>query len=42
MTMQDIIDEIRFDLTGHVLELEIEDADIEFAVRKSLRTLTRF
>lgn len=42
MTMQDIIDEIRLELTGYVLEMEIDDKTIEAVVNKSLRELQRY
>lgn len=42
MTMQDLIAEIKLELTGGILELEIEDHTIELAIEKSLRKLTRY
>lgn len=42
MTMQDIIDEVRLALTGHVLNLEIEDSQIEAIVKKAMREVERF
>lgn len=42
MTMQDIIAEIKLELTGYVLEMEIDDARIETIVKKSMRELERF
>lgn len=42
MTITDIIDEIKLELTGGVLELEIEDVTIELVVKKALRELQRY
>lgn len=42
MTMQDIVDEIKLELTGSVLELEIEDATIEQIIKKALREIERY
>lgn len=42
MTMQDIVDEIKLELTGSVLELEIEDATIEQVIKKALREIERY
>ena len=42
MTIVDIIDEIKLELTGGVLELEIEDVTIELVVKKALRELQRY
>lgn len=42
MTTQEVVDEIKLELTGGVLELEVEDKDIEAAVFKALRELNRF
>ena len=38
----DVIDEIKLELTGGVLELEIEDATIELVIKKALRELQRY
>lgn len=42
MKLQEVIDEIKLELTGQVLELEIEDATITQVVQKALRELERF
>lgn len=40
--MQEIIDEIKLELTGYLLDMEIEDSTIESVVKKALRELERF
>ncbi len=40
--MEDVIDEIKLELTGDVLELEVEDATLVRAVEKSMRELERY
>lgn len=42
MTTQEIIDEIKLELTGYILEMEIDDKTIESVVKKALRELERF
>jgi len=42
VTTQEVIEEVKFELTGGVLELTVEDKDIETAVYKALRELNRF
>ena len=42
MTLKDVIEEIKLELTGVVLELEIEDETIALAVKKTLRELQRY
>lgn len=42
MKLQEVIDEIKLELTGYVLEMEIEDATIIQVVNKALRELERF
>jgi len=42
MTMTDIIDEIKLELTGNILETEIDDSTIESIIRKALRELVRY
>lgn len=42
MTMQDIIGEIRLELTGYILEMEIDDKTLESIVNKALREIGRF
>ena len=38
----DVVDEIKLELTGGLLELEIEDVQIELAIKKALRELQRY
>lgn len=42
MKMQDIIDEIKLELTGYVLETEIDDNTMVSVVNKALRELERY
>lgn len=42
MTMQEVIDEVKFDLTGTKLACELEDEDIAEGVKKVLRELNRY
>ena len=42
MTLVDIIDEVKLELTGGVLDLEIEDTTIELVIKKALRELQRY
>jgi len=42
MKLEDVIDEIKLELTGYVLETEIEDATIKQVVSKALRELQRY
>jgi len=42
MKLQDIVDEIKLELTGLVLETEIDDATIKSVINKSLRELERY
>ena len=42
MTMEEIISEIKLELTGGFLDLEISDKDIEDTVKKALRELQRY
>lgn len=42
MTIQDVISEIRLELTGYILDLEIEDTTIEQVIKKALRELERY
>jgi len=42
MTLQDVIEEVKLELTAGVLELEIEDETIALAVKKALRELQRY
>lgn len=42
MTVEDMIAEIRLELTGYILDMEIEDSTIENVIKKSLRELERY
>jgi hypothetical protein len=42
MKMQEIIDEIKLELTGYTTELEIDDTVLKSIVNKSLRELERY
>ena len=42
MKLQDLIEEIKFTLTGGVLELELDDAQIMLAVNQALREIGRY
>lgn len=42
MRLQDVIDEIKLELTGYVLEVEIDDDTIGQVVKKALRELERY
>ena len=42
MKIEDIIDEIKLELTGYLLEMEIEDETVVAVVKKALRELERF
>lgn len=42
MIMQDVIDEVKLELTGYVLDIEIEDETIAQVVHKVLRELERY
>ena len=42
MDIQDVIEEVKLELTGGVLELEIEDETIALVVKKALRELQRY
>lgn len=42
MTLQEVIEEVKLELTGQVLELEIEDATIVQVIHKALRELERY
>ena len=42
MKMQDVIDEVKFELTGLVLETDLDDVKLEVCVNKVLRELTRY
>jgi len=40
--LEDILDEIKLELTGHILEMEINDETLVSVVKKALRELERF
>ena len=42
MTMQEYIDNIKLELTGNILELEIEDETIAKVVERTLREIQRY
>lgn len=42
MKLEDVLDEIKLELTGHVLEIEINDETLVSVVKKALRELERF
>lgn len=42
MKLEDILDEIKLELTGYVLDMEINDETLVSVVKKSLRELERF
>lgn len=42
MKLQDMVEEIKLELTGNVLELEIEDATIKAVINKALREIERY
>jgi hypothetical protein len=42
MKLEDLLDEIKLELTGHVLDMEITDETLVSVVKKSLRELERF
>ena len=42
MKLEDILDEIKLELTGYVLDMDIEDETLVSVVKKALRELERF
>jgi hypothetical protein len=40
--MREVIEEIKLEITGGLLELEIDDPTIELAVKKAMREMERF
>ena len=42
MTLEGILDEIKLELTGYILDMEINDETLVSVVKKSLRELERF
>jgi hypothetical protein len=42
MKLEDVLDEIKLELTGHVLDMELTDETLVSVIKKSLRELERF
>lgn len=42
MTNQEIIDEIKLELTGYILEMEIDDKTLDSVIKKAIREIQRF
>lgn len=42
MKLEDILDELKLELTGHILDIEITDETLVSVVKKALRELERF
>ena len=42
MTKNDVVEEIKLELTGRVLEMEIDESTIDLTINKALRELTRY
>ena len=42
MTKNDIVEEIRLELTGQVLEMELDDSTLDLTISKALRELQRY
>jgi hypothetical protein len=42
MKLEDVLDEIKLELTGHLLDMEIDDETLVSVVKKALRELTRY
>lgn len=42
MTKTDIIEEIKLELTGRVLEMELDDSTLDLTINKAMRELTRY
>lgn len=42
MTIQNVIEEIKLELTGYVLEMEIDDPTIESVIKKAMRIVERY
>ena len=42
MKLEEILDEIKIELTGHILDMEINDETLVSVVKKALRELTRY
>jgi hypothetical protein len=42
MTLEDVLSEIKLELTGYILEMEINDETLVTVIKKALRELTRY
>jgi hypothetical protein len=42
MTKNDIVEEIKLELTGRVLEMELDDSTLDLTINKAMRELTRY
>lgn len=42
MKLEDVLDEVKLELTGHILEMEVNDETLVSVVKKALRELERF
>lgn len=42
MTKNDIVEEIKLELTGQVLEIELDDSTLDLTINKALRELQRY
>jgi hypothetical protein len=42
MTKSDVVEEIKLELTGRVLELELDDSTLDLTINKALRELQRY
>jgi hypothetical protein len=42
MKLDEVLDEIKLELTGYILDMEIEDETLVSVVKKALRELERF
>ena len=42
MKLEDVLDEIKLELTGLILDMEINDETLVSVVKKALRELTRY
>lgn len=42
MTKNDVVEEIKLELTGQVLEMELDDSTLDLTINKALRELQRY
>ena len=42
MTKNDVVEEIMLELTGQVLEMELDDSTLDLTINKALRELQRY